>query len=327
MTAVRYARAYTGKPKVVKFQGQYHGQDDQFLLGLGPDRRAFSAGVPESSQDGTLTLPFDDTDALDEVLARGDVAAVIVDPAMHVGGLWGVTGKFLATLRERTRNAGVVLIFDEVITGFRLALGGAQAWYGVTPDLTTLAKALSAGDRLAAVVGSAEIMAVTDPRAGPDVPRAFQSGTGNDGTSALAAALGAIGEYERLEQAGEYEALAGRIEGLEAALLAAFGDHGIAVRINRIRSLMQCFVTGPGSPDARDARLNRAVLYPLHLALVNEGVLLALPGSDHSFFSFLHDQAACDEIADAVRTVLGKYPFAEAYRERVRHSLPREVNA
>ena len=329
MTAVRYARAYTGKPKVVKFQGQYHGQDDQFLLGLGADRRAFSAGVPESSQDGTLTLPFDDADALDELLSRGDIAAVIVDPAMHTGGLWGVTGHFLATLRERTRDAGVVLIFDEVITGFRLALGGAQAWYGVTPDLTTLAKALSAGDRLAAVVGSAEIMAVTDPRAGPDVPRAFQSGTGNDGTSALAAALGAIGEYERLEQAGEYEALAGRIEGLEAALLAAFEDYGITVRINRIRSLMQCFVTGPGSPDARDARLNRAVLYPLHLALVNEGVLLALPGSDHSFFSFLHDQAACDEIADAVRTVLGKYPFAEAYRERVHDSLglPREVHA
>ena len=331
MTAVRYARACTGKPKVVKFQGQYHGQDDQFLLGLGADRRAFSAGVPESSQDGTLTLPFDDADALDELLSRGDIAAVIVDPAMHTGGLWGVTGHFLATLRERTRDAGVVLIFDEVITGFRLALGGAQAWYGVTPDLTTLAKALSAGDRLAAVVGSAEIMAVTDPRAGPDVPRAFQSGTGNDGTSALAAALGAIGEYQRLEQAGEYEALAGRIEGLEAALLAAFEDYGITVRINRIRSLMQCFVTGPGSPDARDARLNRAVLYPLHLALVNEGVLLALPGSDHSFFSFLHDQAACDEIADAVRTVLGKYPFAEAYRERVRNNLarelPREVNA
>ena len=336
MTAVRYARAYTGKPKVVKFQGQYHGQDDQFLLGLGADRRAFSAGVPESSQDGTLTLPFDDVKALDELLgARDDIAAVIVDPAMHAGGLWGVTGEFLATLRSRTRDAGIVLIFDEVITGFRLALGGAQAWYGITPDLTTLAKALSAGDRLAAVVGRADIMEVTDPCAGRDVPRAFQSGTGNDGTSALAAALGAIGEYERLERAGEYDALAGRIEGLEAALLDAFEDHGIAVRVNRVRSLLQCFVTDPGAPRGRDARLNGALLYPLHLALVNEGVLLALPGSDHSFFSFMHDQPAFDEIADAVRTVLGKYPFAEAYREayqeayqrQTRDSVPQEVEA
>ncbi|MYE84479.1 MAG: aminotransferase class III-fold pyridoxal phosphate-dependent enzyme [Gammaproteobacteria bacterium] len=214
-----------------------------------------------------------------------------------------------------------------MITGFRLALGGAQAWYDITPDLTTLAKALSAGDRLAAVVGRADIMEVTDPRAGPDVPRAFQSGTGNDGTFAVAAALGAIGEYQRLEQSGEYEALAGRIEGLEAALRAAFADHGITVHVNRVRSLMQCFVTAPGSPGERDAALNRALLYPFHLALVNEGVLLALPGSDHCFFSFLHDQAACDETAAAARTVLGKYPFAEAYRERLRDSIPAEVDA
>ena len=338
MTAVRYARAYTGKPKVVKFLGQYHGQDDQFLLGISPargspsrsaspargspsrspgaDRRPFGAGVPESAQDNTLTLPFDDIRALDDLLARGDIAAVIVDPAMHAGGLWGVTGEYLAALRSRTRDAGVVLIFDEVITGFRLGLGGAQAYYGITPDLTTLAKALSAGDRLAAVVGSTEIMEVANPGAGADVPRAFQSGTGNDGTSALAAALGAIGEYERLEQAGEYEALWSRVSGLEATVRAAFEGHGIAVGGTSVCSLMQCFVTWPGSPGERDPALNTAVLYPFHLALVNEGVILALPGSDHSFFSFMHDQDAFDAIAAAVQAVLAKYPFAEAYREQ-----------
>ena len=316
MTAVRYARAYTGKPKVVKFHGQYHGQDDQFLLGLATNRRAFSAGVPESAQESTLTLPFDDIRALDDLLSRGDIAAVIVDPAMHAGGLWGVTGEYLAALRSRTRDAGVVLIFDEVITGFRLGLGGAQAYYGITPDLTTLAKALSAGDRLAAVVGSAEIMEVANPGAGADVPRAFQSGTGNDGTSALAAALGAIGEYERLEQAGEYEALWSRVSGLEATVREALEEHGIAIGGTSVCSLTQCFVTWPGSPGERDPALNRAVLYPFHLALVNEGVILALPGSDHSFFSFMHDQDAFDAIAAAVQAVLAKYPFAEAYREQ-----------
>ena len=316
MTAVRYARAYTGKPKVVKFHGQYHGQDDQFLLGLATNRRAFSGGVPESAQESTLTLPFDDIRALDDLLSRGDIAAVIVDPAMHAGGLWGVTGEYLAALRSRTRDAGVVLIFDEVITGFRLGLGGAQAYYGIKPDLTTLAKALSAGDRLAAVVGSAEIMEVANPGAGADVPRAFQSGTGNDGTSALAAALGAIGEYERLEQAGEYEALWSRVSGLEATVRAAFEEHGTAIGGTSVCSLTQCFVTWPGSPGERDPALNRAVLYPFHLALVNEGVILALPGSDHSFFSFMHDQDAFDAIAAAVQAVLAKYPFAEAYREQ-----------
>ena len=330
MTAVRYARAYTGKPKVVKFHGQYHGQDDQFLLGLGPDRLAFSAGVPESSQDGTLTLPFGDVAALDALLgSRDDIAAVLVDPAMHVGGLWGNTKDYLEALRERTRDAGVVLIFDEVITGFRLGLGGAQAYYGVTPDLTTLAKALSAGGKLAAVVGRADILAVTDPLAGPGVPRVFQSGTGNDGTFALAAALGALGEYERLERAGEYEALWDRVAGLEQALRAAFAEHGIGIRVNRICSLMQLFMTddnGSAPPGERHPGL-RGILEAVHLALINEGVILALPGSDHSFFSFLHDQEACDEIAGAVGTVLGKYPFAEAYRERVRDGAPEEVPA
>ena len=318
MTATRYARAYTGKTKVVKFFGHYHGQDDQFLLGVAPNRRPFGAGVPEASQDNTLTLPCDDIDALDDLLAaREDIAAVIVDPAMHGGGTWGVTKEFLAALRTRTRDAGVVLIFDEVITGFRMGLGGAQAYYGITPDLTTLAKALSGGERLAAVVGSAEIMQVTNPLAGKDVPGVFQSGTGNDTTFALAAALGAIGEYERLEQAGEYEALWSRVEGLETAIRAAFGKHGIGIHVNRLCSLMQLFVTDLEPRYERYVGLDNTLLDLLHLALINEGVILSLPTSDHVYFSFMHDQAAFDEISAALTTVLSKYPFAEAYQEQV----------
>ena len=322
MSALRYARAYTRKPKVVKFYGHYHGQDDQVLLGVAPNRQPFGDGVPESSQDNTLTLPCGDVQALDDLFAaRDDIAAVIVDPAMHGGGLWGVTREFLAALRTRTRDAGIVLIFDEVITGFRMGLGGAQAYYAITPDLTTLAKALSGGERLAAVVGSAEIMQVRDPRAEEDVARVFQSGTGNDGTFGLAAALGAIGEYERLEKAGEYEALWHRVEGLEVAIRAAFQKHGIGIHVNRLCSLMQLFITDLETdlePQYEHyVGLDNTLLDLLHLALINEGVILSLPTSDHVYFSFVHNQAAFDEISTALTTVLEKYPFAEAYRERM----------
>ena len=138
MSAIRYARAYTGKTKVVKFFGHYHGQDDSFLLGVAPNRSPLGDGVSESSQSDTLTLPCNDLPALDDLLgSRDDIAAIIVDPAMHAGGLWGVPKTFLEALRSRTRDAGIVLIFDEVITGFRMGLGGAQARHGAPPGYLT----------------------------------------------------------------------------------------------------------------------------------------------------------------------------------------------
>lgn len=322
MTAVRYARAYTGKSRVVKFQGCYHGQDDPFLLGLVPGAaEPFGAGIPESAGASTLVLPRNDITAFEEALASHDeIAAVIIDPAMHAGGLWGASREFLEALRSGTREAGVVLIFDEVITGFRMGPGGAQAHYGITPDLTTLAKALSAGEKLAAVVGSAAVMRVTDPLAASEGPRVFQSGTGNDGTLALAAALGAMGEYERLWEAGAYEALWGRVERLEATIRSAFEKHGIGIHVNRLGSMMQLFITDLEPDFERYVGLDGELQDLFHLALINQGVILSLPTSDHIYFSFMHDQAAFDEIAAAVVTVLDQYPFAEAYRERTQGS-------
>ena len=316
MTAVRYARAFTGKDKVVKFHGHYHGQDDPVLVGLTPGTEPFGDGIPKTAAEGTLLLPFNDEAALARLLAsRDDVAAVILDPAMHAGGLWGAPDEYLVRVRELTGDAGVVLIFDEVITGFRLGLGGAQEASGVTPDLATLGKALSAGEKLSAVVGSAEVMAVTDPLAAPGTPRAFQSGTGNDGTMALAAALGAIGEYERLAASGEYAALFGRVEGLESVLHELFSSHGIDLHVNRLASMMQLFLTPEPPSFEAYAALDNTVLDTFFLALINEGVILSLPTSNHIYFSFAHDDGAFDEIERAVRAALDKYPFTEAYRE------------
>lgn len=316
MSAVRYARAFTGKDKIVKFFGHYHGQDDQFLLGLSPERATLGAGVPAGVLESTLTLRCNDSDAFDRLIAsRSDIAAVIIDPAMHSGGLWGVEREFLALLRQRTSEAGIVLIFDEVITGFRMGLGGAQAYFDITPDLTTLAKSLSAGERLAAVVGSAAIMEVTNPLAVEPVPRAFQSGTGNDATLGIACALAAIEEYERLDRTGGYAALWGRVEGFEADLRQAFRRHGIGLHTNRICSMMQLFLSDQKPGFEAYAGLDTELLELFYLALINEGVLLSLPTSNHIYFSFVHEQSDFEEISHAVNSALKKYPFSEAYQQ------------
>lgn len=315
MTAVRCARAFTGKDNVVKFYGHYHGQDDQFLLGLSPTRAALGAGVPNAHFANTLTLPFNNIAAFEKLMReREDIACVILDPAMHSGGLWGASKDFLIAVRDATRKAGVVLIFDEVITGFRMGLGGAQEYYGVTPDLTTLAKALAAGEKLGAVVGSADIMAVFDPLASAS-PRAFQSGTANDGSGALTAALGAITEYERLAAEGRYQLLWRQVEQFDTALREIAEAASIPLTTNRLCSMMQLFHSRrPGSFEGYSG-LNNAVLELFYLALINEGVLLSLPTSNHIYFSFAHDEGAFATILQAVTSALEKYPFQAAFAE------------
>ncbi|CAN1552390.1 HemL Glutamate-1-semialdehyde aminotransferase [Sphingomonadaceae bacterium] len=313
LTAVRLARGYTGKPKIVKFYGHYHGQDDQFLLGVAPNRDPFGAGIPDASFENTLTLPFNQIAPLEQLLSScDDIAAVILDPAMHSGGLWGADPEFLRAARDLTRDKGVVLIFDEVITGFRICLGGAQAHYGVTPDLATFGKALSGGEKLGAVVGCDAVMAVTDPLAVAGTPRVFQSGTGNDGTMALAAAVGALKEYRRLQELGEYDRLAERTESLEQGMRNTFQRHGIPLHVNRLASMMQLFVSRKVPSFEAYSEIDNAILELFYLALINEGVMLSLPTSNHIYFSFMHDEKAFDEIAEAVSRVLEKYPFSAA---------------
>lgn len=315
MTAVRFARAYTGKDKVLKFYGHYHGQDDQFLLGVYPNRDRFGDGIPEASIENTLTLACGDSEAFIALLnSRDDIACVILDPAMHSGGLWGVETAFLQLLRDVTREKGVVLIFDEVITGFRLGVGGAQEYHKVEPDLVTYGKALSAGEKLGAVAGKAEFMKVTDPLASQGIPRAFQSGTGNDGTMALAAALGAMQEYERLASSGEYDRLWSRVEDFENFLKATFAEFEIDIHVNRLCSMMQLFISPEPACFANYASLDNSLLDLFYLGLVNHGLMLSLPMSNHIYFSFTHDDQIFEEMKIAVRKTLETYPFTEAYK-------------
>lgn len=162
LSAVRIARGFTGKNKIIKFYGHYNGQDDQFLIAISDIKdEAVSIGIPKESLRNTVLLRYDDIDALTRKLDEdNDIAAVILDPQMNMGGLFPATSGYLKEVRQLTKGHGVILIFDEVITGFRVALGGAQEYFGVIPDLAVFSKAMASGEKLAAVVGKDEVMSI-----------------------------------------------------------------------------------------------------------------------------------------------------------------------
>ena len=314
LTAVRYARGFTGRSRIVKFFGHYHGQDDQFLVGASPRREPFGAGVPRESYGQTLTLPFNDIEAVQTLLAQDDdIAAVLLDPAMHSGGLWGTTKAYLEALRAVAREKGVVLIFDEVITGFRLAPGGAQQLYGVTPDLVTLAKAMGAGERLAAVAGRADVMSVVDPLGSDRARRVFQSGTGNDSTAGLAAGTAALDRYRAHGARGDYEALDALGRRLAEGLRAAFAAAGLPAHVNQQGSMLQLFFTSGAPQFVAYSALDQGLVDLFYLALIGRGVLLSLPTSNHIYLSFEHGPAEIDRILAAARDVLRDFPFADAF--------------
>lgn len=316
LTAVRYARAFTGRSKVIKFFGHYHGQDDQFLVGAGPARQAHGHGVPEAAYAHTLTVPFNDIEALERIVGEGaDIAAVLLDPAMHTGGLWGTSRAYLQAVRDLTRRKNIILIFDEVITGFRLSPGGAQSFHGVTPDLATFGKALGAGERLAAVAGRADIMSVVDPAGGDPGRRAFQSGTGNDTTRGLAAAAAALDVYRQHGEAGSYQRLDVQGRLLAAGITASFARVGIPCHVNQLASMLQLFLTSQKPAFIAYSALNQTVLDLYYLALLTRGVMLSLPTSNHVYLSFAHTDADFASILAASDDVLSSYPFADAFFE------------
>ncbi len=229
---------------------------------------------------------------------------------MHAGGLWGSSREYLQSLREITSQNGIVLIFDEVITGMRLALGGAQSFYGVTPDLATLGKAVAAGERLAAVVGREEIMQVVDPNAPAGVAKVFQSGTANDGTAAIAASIGAIHTYRDLDADNQYNHLFEIGERLARGIRRAFQTRGIPCHVNQIGPLLQLFLSDKKPTFENFVNLDLEVLSLFFLALINEGVILTLPTSNHIYLSFVHTVDEIEEIIEKANLVLDKYDFS-----------------
>jgi glutamate-1-semialdehyde 2,1-aminomutase len=251
MSALRLARGLTGRAKIIKMDGGYHGHADSLLAAAGSGALTFSlpgsAGVSPALVTDTVVVPFNDLEATERALAanRGQVAALIVEPVAANMGVVAPLPGYLEGLRDLTRQAGTLLIFDEVVTGFRVARGGAQERYGVTPDLTCLGKVLGGGLPVGAYGGSRELMAAL----APDGP-VYQAGTlsGNPLTMAAGiATLSAIapGAYEQLEASGVR---------LAQALQELAGRARIALQLNQVGSMFTAFFAERPVRDAASAR-------------------------------------------------------------------------
>jgi len=309
MSALRFARAFTGKPRIIKFAGTYHGQADEMLTGLDHRPGTVGAGVTKAAVSDVVVADLGDVDALARLLAQRDVAAILLDPSMHHCGLWAGTPDLYGQMKEMAHHAGALLIFDEVISGFRLAAGGAQQYFGVKPDLAVFGKAFGAGERIGAVTGRAEVMSVADPTRRGVGPFAFQSGTGNDSRNAVAASLAALAVYEREQVGGGYRRLADLARKLATGMRGVFSRHGLALHANHLGPMVRLFMTGGPATQAHCMQLDTRSLNLFHLALTTEGVL-TLPGSNDFFLSFAHEEQDIDSMLAAADRVLSVFPFA-----------------
>ncbi|MGO9639784.1 MAG: glutamate-1-semialdehyde 2,1-aminomutase [Candidatus Acidiferrales bacterium] len=296
MSAIRLARAATGRDFILKFEGCYHGHADSFLSqagsGLATLGIASSPGVPESLAALTLNAPYNDLEAVERLFAaqRNKIAAVIVEPVAANMGVVPPAPGFLMGLRELTQRHGALLIFDEVITGFRLCYGGAQALFGITPDLTTLGKIIGGGLPLAAYGGRRDLM----QRLAPEGP-VYQAGTLSGNPLAVRAGLETL---RKLEAPGFYDKLDQRAASLVEGLRDAIADSGVPAQILSAGSLLTLFFSGSAVRDYEGAKLCDTKRFGAFFReMLARGVLLPPSQFEAMFVSAAHD----DE--DIARTV------------------------
>jgi glutamate-1-semialdehyde 2,1-aminomutase len=297
------ARAATGRDLIVKFDGGYHGHADGLLVragsGLATLALPASAGVGAAVAAGTLVARYNDLDSVTALFAAhpGRIAAVIVEPIAANMGVVAPADDFLTGLRRTTASAGALLVFDEVITGFRVGLGGAQRRYGVVPDLTTLGKIIGGGMPIGAYGGRADLMDLVAP-VGP----VYQAGTLAGHPLAMVAGEATLAQLDD----AVYEGLERTAARLERGLLDAAAAAGVPISIGRVGSLLSLFF-GEGSPPA-DADAVRATdvarFAAFHAAMAAQGVLLAPSGQEAWFVSAEHTTADVDVTVGAAEGAL-----------------------
>lgn len=305
MTAVRIARGATGRDKVVKFTGCYHGHLDALLVAAGSGVATLgvpgTAGVTEGAVEDTISVPFNDLAALDAALDRyaGDLAAVLVEPVAANMGLVAPAPGYLQALRDRCAATGALLVFDEVITGFRVASGGAQAAFGVAPDLTVMGKVVGGGLPLAAVGGPAAIMDVIAP-VGP----VYQAGTLSGNPIATAAGLAVLSELVP----ARYAALEATAAQLAAGLRSVFASAGIPIQVPQVHTLVGIFFNGSPVTDYESSASSDAGRYARFFhGMLDRGVFLPpssfeawFPGVAHTGEEVERTLAAAAEVASSL---------------------------
>ena len=305
MSAIRVARGYTGRHKIVKFAGCYHGHADFLLIKAGSGALTLgvptSPGVPPGTAENTIVAPFNNLEALQHIFSQAgdEIAAVIVEPVPGNMGTVPPAPGFLEGLRELTGRYGALLIFDEVMTGFRLAYGGAQVLYNIEPDLTCLGKIIGGGLPVGAYGGKREIMS----RVAPSGP-IYQAGTLSGNPLAVTAGIATL---NRLKQPGVYEELEIKSARLDAGLREAAAEAGFELTFNRVGSMLCTFFTGEPVTDYDSACRSDAGMFGAYFrAMLEEGVYLAPSQFEAAFMSLAHTGEQIERTIEAARAAFKK---------------------
>ncbi len=305
MSALRAARGYTGKKKILKFEGCYHGAHDSVLVKAGSGATTIGApdslGIPEETAKNTIVIPYNNAENFEDTVKnnKDELAAVIVEPVVGNVGVVLPKEGFLRTLREITEKYGVVLIFDEVITGFRLALGGAQEYYNITPDMTTLGKILGGGFPIAACVGKEEIMKNFAPAG-----KVYQAGTYSGNPISVTASLATL-KILRDRRTTFYAEMEQKCEAIVNSLKKLMHDFDLSLQINHIASMCQVFFTENEVFDYKSAKTADITKFMKYQSkLLEKGVFIAPSQFETCFISDAHSNGDIEKTGEAMKESL-----------------------